>query len=60
MAKALKRSNDKVIAGIIGGLADYVDVDHSLARIIFSVLTLFSLGFGGIIVYIICLCFMKD
>ncbi len=60
MAKALKRSDDKVIAGIIGGLADYVGIDHSLARIIFSVLTLFSLGFGGIIVYIICLVLMKD
>ena len=60
MAKALKRSDDKVIAGIIGGLADNVGIDHSLARIIFSILTLFSFEIGGVIIYIICLCFMKD
>lgn len=40
------------IAGVCAGLADYLDVDVTILRIIFVVLTLASGGFG-IIVYIV-------
>lgn len=60
MAKVLKRSSDKVIAGVIGGLANYVDIDHTLARIGFAILTFFTGIVGGLIAYCICLVLMKD
>ncbi len=48
----LYRSNtDKVIGGVSGGLAHYLNVDPVLIRVAFVLLTLF--GGGGILIYIV-------
>lgn len=44
---------DKKIAGVCSGLARYFDVDPSLVRIIWLVLT-FCPPFPGIVAYIVC------
>ncbi len=50
--KKLTRSHDnEIIAGVCGGLGDYFDVDPTIIRIIFVILTLW--GGLGIILYII-------
>ncbi|MCQ2192097.1 MAG: PspC domain-containing protein [Paludibacteraceae bacterium] len=59
MAKELKRSKNKMIAGIAAGFAEYFDVDVTLMRIIFAVVTLCTRG-GFALVYLICLLIMKD
>jgi phage shock protein C len=46
----LSRKN-KIVAGVCGGIAEYLGVDPNLIRIIFALLVL--LGGGGIILYII-------
>ncbi len=52
--KRLTRSDsEKMIAGVCGGIADYFDLDPTLVRIGYVLLSLFSAGFPGIIVYII-------
>ena len=52
MEKRLVRSSlDKKVAGVCGGLARYFDIDATLVRVVFVLLTLFS-G-GGLILYII-------
>ena len=49
MANRLQRSrDDKIIGGVCGGLADYFQVDPTLVRAIFVVVTLFG-GMGGIL-----------
>lgn len=49
----LYRSRDeRVLAGVAGGLADYLDVDPSLVRVVWVILALFS-GGGFLIVYIV-------
>ena len=51
--KKLYLSNmDRKIAGFCGGLAQYFDIDSTLIRLIFVVLTLISFG-AGIIFYFI-------
>ncbi|MCL5411874.1 MAG: PspC domain-containing protein [Patescibacteria group bacterium] len=51
--KHLYRSeNDKIIAGVAGGLGEYFEVDPTLVRIVFVLLTLISGGLG-ILFYII-------
>ena len=52
--KRLTRSStDKKIAGVCGGIAAYFDgVDSTLIRVIMVILAI--LGFGGLIIYIIC------
>ena len=40
--KKLKRSTNKVLTGVCGGLAEYVGMDPMLMRIIWVVATLFT------------------
>jgi phage shock protein PspC (stress-responsive transcriptional regulator) len=52
MAKQLHLSRrDKKLAGVCGGLAEYLEVDSTLIRIIWVALTL--LGGSGLLLYII-------
>lgn len=54
MGKKLYRSQDrKMIAGICGGLGEYLNVDANLVRLIFVALGLFSAIFPMVIFYII-------
>jgi phage shock protein C len=50
--KKLLRSNDRWIAGICGGIADYFDFDPAIVRIVYLLLTLFS-AFAGVPIYIL-------
>lgn len=52
MKKRLYLSEDKLIGGVLGGLAEYMDVDPSFIRLIYAVLAIFSLG-TLVIAYII-------
>ena len=50
----LRRSRrDRVIAGVVGGLADYFGMDPGLLRVIYVLVSIFSAAFHGTIVYII-------
>ena len=50
--KPLRRSrSNKMIAGVVGGLADYWGLDPTLARVIFVVVSILSAAFPGILVY---------
>lgn len=51
--KKLKRSQDQVIAGVCAGIAEYFGWDIALVRILYLVLSIFSAGFPGILIYII-------
>lgn len=53
-SKKLYLSNtDKKIAGVCGGIAEYFNIDSTLVRLLWAVLTIFTMGIGGIILYII-------
>jgi phage shock protein PspC (stress-responsive transcriptional regulator) len=42
-----------MIAGVIGGLARYFGMDSTLARVLYVILSVISVAFPGILVYII-------
>ena len=52
MTKRLMRSNDRVWAGVCGGIAEYLDFDPTMVRIGYAVLTLFTC-FSGLIFYFV-------
>ncbi len=53
-SRALRRSrHDRMIAGVVGGLADYFGLDPTLARVIYVLVSIFSAAFPGILVYIL-------
>ncbi len=52
--RPLRRSRaNRMIAGVVGGLAEYVGMDPVLARVLYVLISVFSAAFPGILVYII-------
>lgn len=50
----LRRSRrNRMIAGVVAGLADYLGIDITLARILFVVLSVCSTAFPGVLVYVL-------
>ena len=56
--KKLTRSNNKVLAGVCGGIAEYFEIDPTLVRVCYAALSLLTTGFPGVILYIIMLLLM--
>lgn len=53
MEKKLTKSNNKMIAGVCAGVAEYFNVDPTLVRVGYAALAVFSAGFPGLLLYII-------
>lgn len=50
----LRRSrSDRMIAGVCGGLAKWLGWDPTVVRVLYVVVSVFSVAFPGIIVYIL-------
>lgn len=58
--KKLTRSNNRILGGVCGGIAEYFDVDATLVRICYAALSIFSAAFPGVILYIIMLLLMPE
>lgn len=58
---ALRRSRHKrMIAGVVGGFAEYLGIDPTLLRIIYVIGSIISVAFPGILVYLICWAVMPE
>lgn len=52
--RRLTRSNrNKMIAGVCGGLAEYLNVDPTVMRVLYVLVSILSVAFPGIIAYVI-------
>ena len=59
--KKLYRSMaNKKLCGVCGGLAEYLDTDPTLIRLLWVCATLFSACFPGLFAYIICAIIMPQ
>lgn len=55
MQKKLYRSNtDKMLSGVLGGIAEYFGIDSTLVRILFAAVAVVTAAFPCIMLYIIC------
>lgn len=57
--RKLTRSNDRMIAGVCAGLAEYFGFDTTLVRVAYALLTMFT-AFSGVIVYLILMIVMPE
>ena len=48
----VRRQDNRIVAGVCSGLADYLGMDVNLMRILVALLTLFTVG-TGILVYLV-------
>jgi len=51
--KRLRKSRGRMIAGVCGGIAEWLGWDPTLVRVLYVLISIFSAGFPGILVYII-------
>ena len=58
--KKLIRSKDRILAGVCGGLAEYLGIDASIVRIGYVLISILSAAFPGIIVYLILMLIMPN
>ena len=52
-SKLFRSREDKVIAGVCAGLADWLGWDVQTVRILYVIISIFSAAFPGTIVYLI-------
>jgi phage shock protein PspC (stress-responsive transcriptional regulator) len=53
MAALHRSQRHKVIAGVCGGIAEWLDWDPTAVRILYVVVSVLSAAFQGLIVYIV-------
>jgi len=53
MDKKLRRSQNQMVAGVCAGIADYFDIDPTLVRVGYAILSIFTAAFPGLLLYII-------
>ncbi|HHY20270.1 MAG TPA: PspC domain-containing protein [Firmicutes bacterium] len=53
MKRLYRSTQDRMVSGVCGGLAEYFNIDPTLIRLIFVAFTFLSWGIGGIILYFI-------
>jgi phage shock protein PspC (stress-responsive transcriptional regulator) len=50
---ALKKSRNKMIAGVCGGLAEWLGWDPTVVRLGYVLVSILSVAFPGLLVYIV-------
>ena len=53
MSQRLRKSRDRIIAGVCGGIAEWIGWDPTVVRVIYVVVSIVSIAFPGILVYLI-------
>ena len=48
-----RSSRHRMIAGVCGGIAEYLDVDVTVVRVLYVLISIVSVAFPGILAYII-------
>jgi len=59
-AAKLKRSSDRMIAGVCGGLAEWLGWKPDRTRVAYVIVSILSAAFPGIIVYLLLWFLMPD
>jgi phage shock protein PspC (stress-responsive transcriptional regulator) len=51
--RALRKSRDKIIAGVCGGIAEWLGWDKTVVRVGYVLVSIVSIAFPGILVYLL-------
>ena len=58
--KKLYRSSNRILAGVCGGIAEYLNIDPTVVRVLYIVLSFFSAAFPGLLLNLILLLFIPN
>ena len=56
----LKRSKDRMIAGVCGGIAEWLGWKADKVRVVYVIVSILSAAFPGIIIYLLLWLLMPD
>ena len=59
MEKKLTKSSNKMLSGVLSGIAEYLGLDPTVVRVAYLFLTLFT-AFAGLLVYLLLILVMPD
>lgn len=51
--KSFRRSNDRIIAGVCGGIANYLGWTPGRVRVLYVIVSILSAAFPGTLVYLL-------
>ena len=51
--KLYRSTNNKMLSGVCAGFADFIGIDPTIVRVIYALVSFFTGGFSGVIIYII-------
>lgn len=54
MKKLYRSKTEKMISGVCGGLAVYLNVDPTVVRLVWALVTILSAAVFGVLLYIVC------
>ena len=54
MKKIYKSKSQKMLSGVCGGIAQYFNIDPTIVRMIWALVSVFSAAIPGTLIYIIC------
>ena len=52
-ARGLHRSQDRMLAGVCGGIAEWLDWSPTVVRFLYVMVSILSVAFPGILVYLL-------
>jgi phage shock protein C len=58
VSEKLRKSRDKILGGVCGGIAEWLGWDPTVVRILYVVISILSAAFPGILIYLILLLIM--
>ncbi len=53
--KLYRSTQSRMLGGVCGGIAEYFNVDPTIIRVVYVLLSIFTACFPGLLVYILCL-----
>lgn len=53
MKEPLRKSDDRLLAGVCGGIAEWLGWDPTVVRLLYVLLSILSAAFPGILVYLV-------
>ncbi len=59
LKKTPKLSDNKMLFGVVAGLAEYFGIDVTVARLIYAALTIITGVFPGVVLYVVAYVIMK-
>lgn len=54
MKKLYRSKTDRKISGVCGGMAQYLNVDPTVVRLAWAIISLISASIPGLLIYVVC------